>query len=401
MEKYSDEIKNADVTLADGLHHVNKNCIDLDSFIASISIERNDDDDDDKLQEKKMIKSVLEWIWGHDEISCATELSNLGLKAWEEIDWDGTDELVLGGYHNIIDYLLKNIEKYCRTNEIIQLNTAVTLIDYNLNVSNKSRNRNNSKNSKGVVLFDEDSSKNNNDSNIKIYLSDGNVVQAKFIICTIPLPVLKNNMNHLFNPPLPESKKLAINNIGVGILNWVILQFSSSFWNIASTDYIGLIHTKTSSYTPKSFVNLTHRYNNIPTLGVEVIGEDAWMLEKLNDEEIIEICLKPLKCIFKEIEIRLPKKNDNHFTIQNKTKSIFLTKYYISRWGSDPYFQGAYAYLPIQSTLNEYLELSKPICNNRIRFAGEATCTHAPNTTTGAFDSGIREAKEILKILQT
>lgn len=54
-------------------------------------------------------------------------------------------------------------------------------------------------------------------------------VQADVCICTLPLGVLKAG-DVTFDPALPESKREAIERLGFGCLNKVLLVFPSAFW---------------------------------------------------------------------------------------------------------------------------------------------------------------------------
>ena len=55
------------------------------------------------------------------------------------------------------------------------------------------------------------------------------------IIVTIPLGCLKRNTIK-FEPPLPDWKRAAIDQMGFGLLNKLTLQFSDCFWGSTITN---------------------------------------------------------------------------------------------------------------------------------------------------------------------
>lgn len=55
-------------------------------------------------------------------------------------------------------------------------------------------------------------------------------ITADAVVCTVPLGVLKRNVIQ-FDPPLPEAKKEAIEKMGFGVINKVVLVFEKPFWN--------------------------------------------------------------------------------------------------------------------------------------------------------------------------
>ncbi|WP_333894394.1 flavin monoamine oxidase family protein [Mycolicibacterium gadium] len=74
-------------------------------------------------------------------------------------------------------------------------------------------------------------------SGVRIETSQG-VVEADRAIVTIPLGVLKAG-TIAFDPPLPEAKRAAIERLGFGLLDKVVLKFDEPFWPDA--EVIGLV----------------------------------------------------------------------------------------------------------------------------------------------------------------
>ena len=74
-----------------------------------------------------------------------------------------------------------------------------------------------------------------------------------------------------------------------------------------------------------------------------------------------------------------------------------LTHFYYHDWQSDPYSRGAYSYV-LAGGMGAQQELARPLAN-RLFFAGEATQSDGHHATVhGAFSSGVRVAKEILRV---
>jgi len=87
---------------------------------------------------------------------------------------------------------------------------------------------------------------------------------------------------------------------------------------------------------------------------------------------------------------------DSFFTMQIPDPQAYL----VTNWGRDPNSGMAYSYIPIGSTGEEYDHLAFAV-DNKLFFAGEATNRQFPQTVTGAYLSGIREAEKIVSCLET
>jgi len=72
---------------------------------------------------------------------------------------------------------------------------------------------------------------------VRVTTAAGDVIDASLVVVTVPLGVLKAGAV-AFEPPLPPWKSAAVERLGFGDLNKVILQFESAFWD-ESLDYFG------------------------------------------------------------------------------------------------------------------------------------------------------------------
>ncbi len=194
---------------------------------------------------------------------------------------------------------------------------------------------------------------------------------AEKIIITIPLGVLKDS-NIIFNPPLPQKKKSAIEKLGMGVYNKLFLHFDKIFWD----KNIDLISLQNFNNTPwLSWLNLS-QVINAPILCCVYGGEIAKEYEKLTDREIVNSAMDVLKKIYGK-------------NIPNPSK------YYITRWFSDPYSRGSYSYTSAGTSHRERQLLAEPV-NHCLYFAGEATHSELSATVHGALLSGRREAARIM-----
>jgi monoamine oxidase len=67
-------------------------------------------------------------------------------------------------------------------------------------------------------------------SGVTVKMTDGTSVTSDYVVCTIPLGVLKSN-SVKFNPALPAAKLKAIENLKIGHLHKLFLEFPFVFWN--------------------------------------------------------------------------------------------------------------------------------------------------------------------------
>ncbi len=72
------------------------------------------------------------------------------------------------------------------------------------------------------------------------------------------------------------------------------------------------------------------------------------------------------------------------------------TRVVITRWGRDPFTRGSYSYIKIGSSPADQDALAAPVAG-RLLFAGEASSAARFGYADGAFSTGIREAKRLLR----
>lgn len=119
------------------------------------------------------------------------------------------------------------------------------------------------------------------------------------VLCTLPLGVLKlatapnsGQQNTVqFLPPLPEWKTSAIQRLGFGNLNKVVLCFEKIFWN-PNANLFGHVGSTTAS---RGELFLFWNLYKAPVLLALVAGEAAAIMENVSDDVIVGRCIAVLK----------------------------------------------------------------------------------------------------------
>jgi polyamine oxidase len=193
---------------------------------------------------------------------------------------------------------------------------------------------------------------------------------ADAVLVTVPLRILQKNAIE-FDPPLKNSKKQAIDRLGMGLFNIIALKFPKVFWDKNAS---GMFFSKSESLA--TFLNY-YNYCGEPVLLGYTGGDSAQKIENLTDQEIIALIVDNFK--------------------QHYSNVVPPESYFITRWSKVPFIEGSYSYLPVGATPQDRKLLAAP-ASHRLFFAGEATSTKYPACTHGAYWSGMREARRIKKI---
>jgi len=126
------------------------------------------------------------------------------------------------------------------------------------------------------------------------------------------------------------------------------------------------------------FIDITESTEQ-PTLIALVSGSQALALEEADDADIVAGALKVLRLIVGEELVEVPE------------------GYTITRWGRDPFSRGSYSYVSVGCTPLDMDALARPLEGGRVFFAGEHTNSEYPASVHGAFISGRREARHMLR----
>lgn len=186
-------------------------------------------------------------------------------------------------------------------------------------------------------------------------------------ICTIPLGVLKQSPP-TFYPDLPWNKRIAIQRMGVGLLNKVHVEFPEGT-QLPTAHVLG----STAGDLPRGVASIWVNTSNItgrPTLVGWLTGNGAITRETLSDDEIVTEALQRLPALPTPIYVR------------------------VTRWGQEPYACGSYSSMNMTSKLGDRALLREP--TGRLLWAGEHTMDTGFAQVPGAWESGIREANRII-----
>ena len=210
----------------------------------------------------------------------------------------------------------------------------------------------------------------NHSNGVKVTTADSTVIDAQALCCTVPLGVLKQGRIR-FDPDLPAAKAQAIERLGMGVLNKIVLLFPQRFWD--NSPWIRNDGPDAGLWP--EWVDLTGLIGRPGLMGFTAANR-ARALEGQPDQYIVASALGQLKRCYREQVIPAP-------------SGVLLT-----RWGEDPFSLGSYSYPAVGSTPAMREELAGRW--NRMVFAGEAVSSSFPATLQGAYLSGIQAAKALL-----
>ncbi|GER57057.1 lysine-specific histone demethylase [Striga asiatica] len=295
-------------------------------------------------------RRVMDWHFAHLEYGCAALLQEVSLPNWNQDDvyggFGGAHCMIKGGYSAIVESLAEGI--------CINLDHVVTDITYH--ADDKLHRK------------------------VKVLTSNGKEFPGDAVLVTVSLGCLKAE-NIKFSPPLPHWKHLSIKRLGFGILNKVVLEFPEVFWDDA-IDYFGATaEDRDERGRCFMFWNISKTVG-APVLIALVVGKAAIDDQSTSSSGNVSHALLVLRKLFGEDKVSDP------------------VAAVVTDWGRDPYSYGAYSYVAVGSSGEDYDILGRPV-ENCLFFAGEATCKEHPDTVGGAMMSGLREAVRIIDIMNT
>ncbi|KDP38595.1 hypothetical protein JCGZ_04520 [Jatropha curcas] len=300
-------------------------------------------------------RRVMDWHFAHLEYGCAAPLKEVSLPYWNQDDvyggFGGAHCMIKGGYSNVVESLSEGLS--------IHLNHVVTDISYSTKESGLSENQ---------------------CKKVKITTSSGTAFLGDAVLITLPLGCLKAETIN-FNPPLPQWKRSSIQRLGFGVLNKVALEFPEVFWD-DSVDYFGATAEETDRRGHCFMFWNVRKTVGAPVLIALVVGKAAIDGQNMSSSDHVSHALMVLRKLFGEAVVPDPVASA------------------VTDWGRDPFSFGAYSYVAIGSSGEDYDLLGRPV-ENCLFFAGEATCKEHPDTVGGAMMSGLREAVRIIDILNS
>lgn len=273
-------------------------------------------------------------------------LDRISFRFWGfEREFQGHDVIVADGYHSLLTPL---------QDDILRARGSVALGEQVLSIT-----------------FNEDA------QTVSISTKSGHF-EAKSCICTIPLGVLKHSPPK-FEPPLPPRRLSSIGATGFGLLNKVVISYPHLWWP-KEAGILHILQKGIQSQVPDAlgqralFVIPYQAITHQPVICLLVGGRGGEALEGLSNADAGAW----LHGVLKRCLLSLPDAPDE----APEPNAVVVT-----RWLSDPYARGSYAYIPpmdkgmdSQATPPsplDLIELSRPLWGNRLGFAGEHTGTYA------------------------
>lgn len=252
-------------------------------------------------------------------------------RTWGEVEED--DFVIRGGYRKLVEFLARGID--------VRLGAVVRRVEHG-------------------------------ESGVRVTTADG-VVTGRHAIVTVPLGVLKGGAIG-FEPELPPEKLGAIQRVGFGTFEKVVLTYPEKFWDgrIGITTYFAGTGEKRAF---PLFIDMTP-FSGAPTLVCIYAGHFAQIAQDtLDDQAIVEQAHRAVTHLMER-------------TVPNPVTTR------VTRWRSDPFALGAYSFTATDTLKNDRQLLAQPV-GASLLFAGEATSSAMSSTVDGALVSGLREARRI------
>jgi len=383
---------------------------------------------------KSQDNKLLLWNSKNTEYAMGANMKDLSMRFWdadEKHALSGDHVLLRQGYTQVVQYLFNR----CKQDPFFKclLGFPVGLVEYARKTMTKPYPKSQERQSQTIELSDT----------CRVHSRDASQSHTfDFVVSALPLGVLKEskdlssspsaNLNGadeankknlesktlLFNPPLPQVKRDAIDSVGFGLLNKVYIQFRKPFWRkkgnrefLRSTPYLG--------DEQEIFGNASGRNNHhymFLDIGRSAYGDDPRcphiLMSLISGIEAVAYELKNDKTLLKEVVATL-----KYLFPDEEDKTVFEPiAFKRTTWGTDEFSRGSYTFLPPGATDHDYQILQAPINEKgdafsgltssndssdvmRLFFAGEHTSTMYPSMSHGAMLSGVRAAREVMSAI--
>ena len=202
-------------------------------------------------------------------------------------------------------------------------------------------------------------------------ITDGGRFDAARVMVTLPLGVLKSDAVE-FDPPLPDAKRTAIQRLGMGVLDKVVVAFNEPFWpeDVHWFGFVGADQPLHSAFNGMVFTGE-------PILVGLRGGARARTGERRHDRDSVIEVVEALATAF-DADVPEP------------------SGALVTRWAADPFARGSYSYVAAGASRDDHEALAEPV-GDRLLFAGEATSSEFFATVHGAYQSGLREANRVVE----
>ena len=202
--------------------------------------------------------------------------------------------------------------------------------------------------------------------------------KADAVVVTVSLGVLKAN-TITFSPELPPRKRAAIEAIGFGNADKILLVFDASVQRTVLGRATSLASAQGSWY----FFPYYGRKDMPVVLEGFLSGRRARQLSGKPEAVVVDEILDELERMTREVDLR------RHL----------LARRYVN-WSADPDVRGGYTYPRMGGGVEQRRVLAEPV-EDVLFFAGESTHVAGEYATVhGALDSGVRAAELVRKALE-
>jgi len=224
---------------------------------------------------------------------------------------------------------------------------------------------------------------------VQVLTEDGETYIGKHIISTLPLGVMQHCPPQ-FEPPLSKRKQISFTNLGMGLLNKIVLSYDKAWWKDEKNPSSWFV------VLPSEIANESQQYTLPQERLPECTADAEWLLthnglffqdyttisgkntlvcflgpptanaqELLSDDWVVSMVHNRL------VESVLPTSRQHEATMP--VSSV------VTRWNSDPFSRGSYSYFSSASSTSpgsgpaDMMELARPSWDGRLGFAGEHT----------------------------
>jgi monoamine oxidase len=208
---------------------------------------------------------------------------------------------------------------------------------------------------------------------VTVHATDHRSWRGSHVVVAVPLGVLKAN-GIAFAPGLSAPRRRAIDRLGFGNFEKIALRFPEDFWSATRNHFVYSDGDRNAFRVWLEMAQFTGEPILLALSAGNTFTRD-W--PQRPHGEIVAEAMAVLRTAFPGA---VPD------PIATETTS----------WGNDPFTLGAYSFITPQGSAGDAATLAAPE-GGRVLFAGEATSGHRAATADGAFDSGIREAKRLLR----
>ncbi len=207
---------------------------------------------------------------------------------------------------------------------------------------------------------------------VRATCADGSVEVGSHVIVTVPLGVLKRGSPR-FVPPLPAPTQLAVDSLGFGRYEKIVLRFESAFWREDAISH--LIVFPCDADEPAMWVFDLDAFGAGPALCAHLFHTLTPYALDDAPAQAVDWLKDSLASVFGHL-------------VPEPVATV------VTSWADDPFTGGAYTHCP-PGTDPSMIDLLSEAVHGRLLFAGEHTHSARTGYADGAYASGIRAAERL------